>query len=133
MTKITDISIRTIDYAFVYEFSRDMKKSGVVVDDSPDTIWIGAYADGSRLVGVTAITLSKNSARIRSSYVHPDYRKCGVYRIMVQYAEGLAVHFNKSKVTAFFNRRTVPYAYAHGYTVKEPNKNGVCFAEKIVG
>lgn len=123
------VSLELIPHSSVLQFASEMKKAGVVVEDSVGTLWIGAFIDGE-LGGVTALTPSKTSARIRSSYVDPKFRGQRVYQSMVAMAETLASDMGIKRVTAFFNKRTVPYGKTNGYNVREPNKNGVCFADK---
>ncbi len=126
-----EVRLELVEHSSVLVFSSEMKKAGVVVDDSEGTLWIGAFV-GDELAGVTALTPSKTTARIRSSYVDPKFRGRFIYQKMVRMAESIAADMGIKRVTAFFNNRTVPYGRANGYNVREPNKNGVCFADKDI-
>ena len=125
--------LEIIDYSMVKPLAADMGKAGVVSDDNDDTIWVGALDNvHGTLLAVTAITTTKRTSRLRSSYVLPCQRGKGVYREMIAKCEDIARFCGSSKVTAFFNARTVPYAKANGYTIKPENKNGVYFASKLI-
>lgn len=119
------------EYDEVAPFFKDMKNNGVTYENPNGALWF-ACRDAGRVVACVCLVLSKTTGRIKSVYTLPEYRGRGIFSALMKMAEGVAKDSGVKKITGFFNSNSVFYVRKHGYICKEPNRNGVVFAELYV-
>ena len=93
--------------------------------------WYATYLS-DKIVAFTALFIRGKNCRIRSAYVHPNYRGNGIYGEALKYRIAIAQEEGCEKVNAYFAPTSLKVAVKHGFEPKHTNKYGITYAVKTL-
>lgn len=93
--------------------------------------WYATYLN-EKIVAFTALFIRGKNCRIRSAYVHPNFRGNGIYGEALEFRISKAKELGCTSVNAFFAPTSLRVALRHGFEPKHTNKNGITYAVKNI-
>ncbi len=111
------IKLTFISNDIAIEFLKKNKANKEQVCISDSAFWIGAY-DDDLLVGCVGLIEIKSVTRIKSLYVHRDFRKRNIGGKLLKYATSQ----KEAKYTAFATKFSINLFKKNGFTVQNLTK-----------
>lgn len=126
-----DVIIRQCRYREVGRFNSAAAKERVTMANPEGAVWFAALHD-SQIMGFCCVVFSGQTARLKSDYVLPGYRRQGIYQQLFRArldfcALNRAIH----RLTAFSTPMSLPQYLKMGFRVCRV-KGDISFVEKIL-
>ena len=107
-------------------------KAGLhLTNEVPNTRWFGFYVK-KKLVAFSALFIKKNVCRLRSSFIHPNYRGNGFYWIMLKHRMDIAKNEGCKKITGYCNKHSLAVCLRLGFEAGKLNRNNTTYIQKIL-
>ena len=106
-------------------------KAGLTLTDVPDIQWYGYYFK-NKLVAFSALFIRKKECRLRSSFIHPNYRGNGFYWKILAHRIQIAEEAGCEKITGWSNEHSLECCKRLGFDTGKTNRNNVTFIFKTL-
>lgn len=119
--------IKKISFDDVKGFIKEAKKERVSFDNPKGAYWFGIYED-DKLVSFYCLVVKGKTARFKSNYTAPEYRRRGYLKRFIQHSKKICIKNNIEKMTAFCTPMSIN-SHLRGGAVRVSNKEDIIFVK----
>jgi GNAT superfamily N-acetyltransferase len=104
------------------------KGTSVTFANPESSVWFEAWVD-DKLAGVCCLVL--DTGRCKSSIVHPDFRRRGIFSALFAARVKLAMQSGVKRLTAYSSTMSQPKYIAQGFVIKGATKASLFMVKEL--